>query len=130
MATAMTATPVMATTITTKSTATVTTTAASPVLSTKGAAVDAWRLTAFQAQALVLAGALTVEDYALSLLQRIQERDGAVMAWAYLDPEYVLRQARALDQVAPEKRGPLHGVPIAVKDVIYTKGEPVPLVVI
>jgi Asp-tRNA(Asn)/Glu-tRNA(Gln) amidotransferase A subunit family amidase len=41
-----------------------------------------------------------------------------VRAWAFLDPELVLAQARALD-AAPE-RGPLQGVPLGVKDVIDT----------
>jgi amidase len=113
----------MASTITSKSTATVTAMPASPALSTTGASDEAWRLTASEARVLILAGRLTVEEYALSLLRRINERDNAVKAWAYLDPEQVLEQARALDQVPLDKRGPLHGVPIAVKDAIYTKGE-------
>jgi amidase len=63
-----------------------------------------------------------VEEYARSLLARIEKRDAAVNAWAYLDPELVIAQAKKLDQVPPEKRGPMHGVAVAVKDVIYTKG--------
>ncbi|KAH9894668.1 amidase signature domain-containing protein [Xylariomycetidae sp. FL2044] len=69
-------------------------------------------------------GSLTVEDYARSLLSRIEERDATVKAWAYLDPDYVIEQAKKLDQIPPEQRGPLHGVAIAVKDVIYTKDMP------
>jgi len=83
---------------------------------------EPYKLTASEALALMKKGDLTVEAYAKSLLARIAERDNIVKAWAYLDPEFVLAQARALDQVPPEKRGPLHGVPIAVKDVILTKG--------
>ncbi|MBE3044498.1 hypothetical protein IMZ48_18405 [Candidatus Bathyarchaeota archaeon] len=67
-------------------------------------------------------GGLTVEEYARSLLSRIQERDHVVKAWAHLDPEYVIAQARELDRIEPHNRGPLHGVAIAVKDVIYTRG--------
>jgi Asp-tRNA(Asn)/Glu-tRNA(Gln) amidotransferase A subunit family amidase len=66
-------------------------------------------------------GSLTVEAYARSLLSRIEQRDPAVKAWAYLDPAYVIEQAKALDQIPLEQRGPLHGVSIAVKDVMYTK---------
>jgi Asp-tRNA(Asn)/Glu-tRNA(Gln) amidotransferase A subunit family amidase len=79
-------------------------------------------LTASEAQAKIRSGELTVEQHAQSLLQRIQDRDDAVRAWVHLNPDYVLEQARALDKVPVEKRGPLHGVPIGVKDVIYTKG--------
>jgi hypothetical protein len=67
-------------------------------------------------------GDLTVEEYAKSLLARIKERDEVVKAWAYLDPEFVLTQARKLDQIPAEKRGPLHGIAVGVKDVILTKG--------
>jgi Asp-tRNA(Asn)/Glu-tRNA(Gln) amidotransferase A subunit family amidase len=83
---------------------------------------EPYRLTASQALALMQKGELTVEDYAKSLLARIKARDDIVKAWAYLDPELVLTQARKLDQIPADKRGPLHGVAIGVKDVILTKG--------
>jgi amidase len=38
----------------------------------------------------------------------------------------VIKQAQALDAVPQSERGPLHGVAIAVKDVIYTKREFIP----
>jgi Asp-tRNA(Asn)/Glu-tRNA(Gln) amidotransferase A subunit family amidase len=79
-------------------------------------------LTASQAVALMKKGDLTVEDYARSLLSRIKERDDVVKAWAYLDPDFVIAQAKKLDAMPAEKRGPLHGVAIGVKDVILTKG--------
>lgn len=88
------------------------------------APVEPFRLTATQAATQIRSGALSVEDYARSLLARIQERDETVKAWAYLDPDYVLRQARELDSVPLDRRGPLHGVSVAVKDVIYTKDMP------
>ncbi|KAJ6485934.1 amidase signature domain-containing protein [Mycena sanguinolenta] len=71
-----------------------------------------------------LSSALKVEDYVHSLLDRIAARDPEVQAWAYLDREYVLSEARQLDTVPPEKRGPLHGVPVGVKDIFYTKDMP------
>lgn len=37
------------------------------------------------------------------------------------DPELVLDQARALDKIPHAQRGPLHGVAVAIKDVINTK---------
>ena len=83
---------------------------------------DLYRLTATEALQKVKDGELTVQAYATSLLDRIASRDEAVQAWAYLDPAYVLEQAKALDAIPPSERGPLHGVAIAVKDVIFTKG--------
>ena len=85
---------------------------------------EPYRLTASKALALMQKGDLTVEDYAKSLLVRIKERDEVVKAWAYLDSDFVLAQAKKLDQIPLEKRGPLHGVAVGVKDVILTKGEP------
>lgn len=83
---------------------------------------EPYRLTASETLALMKNGSLTVEAYAASLLSRISSRDSIVKAWAYLSPEQVLSQARKLDQIPPEKRGPLHGIAIGVKDVILTKG--------
>ena len=80
------------------------------------------RMTATEALRKIKNNDLTVEDYARSLLSRVEERDSAVNAWAYLNPELVLREARKLDQIPSEQRAPLHGVAIGVKDVIYTKG--------
>ena len=45
-----------------------------------------------------------------------------VGAWVHLDPDHVLSQARALDLAAI--RGPLHGVPVAIKDIIATADAP------
>ncbi|KAI8938509.1 hypothetical protein NX059_004397 [Plenodomus lindquistii] len=83
-----------------------------------------YHLTASQAQAKFNDDSLTVEEYAKSLLSRIETRDPTVHAWAYLDPALVLQRARELDQTPREQRGPLHGVAIAVKDVILTRDMP------
>jgi Asp-tRNA(Asn)/Glu-tRNA(Gln) amidotransferase A subunit family amidase len=84
--------------------------------------VDLYRLTATEVSTKIKGGDVSVEDYARSLLSRIEARDGAVQAWAYLKPGYVIEQARTLDAIPQNERGPLHGIAIAVKDVLYTKG--------
>ncbi|KAI9155113.1 Glutamyl-tRNA(Gln) amidotransferase subunit A [Paramyrothecium foliicola] len=86
--------------------------------------IPPYRMTATEVVATIQSGQLSVEDYAKSLLDRISHRDPIVKGWAYLNPESVLDQARKLDQIPKEKRGPLHGVAVAVKDVIYTKDMP------
>lgn len=86
-------------------------------------AATPYRFTATEAVNALKNGSLTAEDYALSLLGRIEERDSTVKAWAHLDRDQVLAQARALDEVPKENRGPLHGVAVGIKDVIYTKGK-------
>jgi NCS1 family nucleobase:cation symporter-1 len=65
---------------------------------------------------------LSVEEMAQACLARIRERDPTVRGWVHLDPDLVLRNARELDK--REVKGPLHGVPIAVKDVIMTADMP------
>lgn len=85
--------------------------------------MEAHRLSASEALAEVRGGKLTVEQWVKSLSSRISSRDPVVKAWQYLDVEAVLEQARKLDQIPVEKRGPLHGVPVAVKDIIHTKGK-------
>ncbi|KAH8685005.1 amidase signature domain-containing protein [Ilyonectria robusta] len=83
-----------------------------------------YKLTATQVLELLKNNTLTVEAYASSLLDRIQAHDSTVKAWAYLDPELVLSQARALDQIPDAQRGPLHGVAIGVKDIMNTEDMP------
>lgn len=89
---------------------------------------EPYRLTACQALALIQKGDLKVEDYAKSLLARIEERDEVVRAWAYLEPELVLTHVNRLDQIPAAERGPLHGIAVGVKDVILTKGIPILIV--
>ncbi|GKU05450.1 amidase [Fusarium langsethiae] len=83
-----------------------------------------WRYSASQALEKLRSGDLTVEQYASSLLERIKQRNEDVQAWAYLDANTVLEQARALDKVPFEQRGPLHGLPVGIKDIILTKDMP------
>lgn len=65
---------------------------------------------------------LSVGAIAESLIERIDQRDADVQAWAYFDRELLRDRAKLLDEV-PIK-GPLHGVPIGVKDVIATYDMP------
>lgn len=55
-------------------------------------------------------------------LARIDARDGDVRAWKTIQPEKTLAEAAKRDAETP--RGPLHGVPVGVKDVIDTHDLP------
>jgi Asp-tRNA(Asn)/Glu-tRNA(Gln) amidotransferase A subunit family amidase len=79
-------------------------------------------LTATAAAMRVAAGELTSERLVGACLERIAERDGDVCAWEYVDPAAALAEARARDSTPP--RGPLHGVPVGVKDIIDTADMP------
>ncbi len=63
-----------------------------------------------------------VERDVQACLARIEDREAAVGAWAFLDRELALAQARALD--AGSTRGPLHGLPVGIKDIIATADMP------
>ena len=73
------------------------------------------------ASAAIRAG-LTSEELVADCLQRIAARDGDIRAWAHVDPEHALAQARALDRMP--RKGPLHGIPIGIKDVLDTADLP------
>jgi len=73
-------------------------------------------LSATDAAAAIASGELTSEKLVESCLERIEERDADVLAWAHLDADNALMQARAADAVRP--LGPLHGVPVGLKDII------------
>jgi Asp-tRNA(Asn)/Glu-tRNA(Gln) amidotransferase A subunit family amidase len=60
----------------------------------------------------------TCEAVTRACLERIAEREAAVGAWAFLDPDLAIAQARALDRSGAT--GPLIGVPFGVKDIIDT----------
>jgi Asp-tRNA(Asn)/Glu-tRNA(Gln) amidotransferase A subunit family amidase len=59
-------------------------------------------------------------------LERIGAVDDSIEAWAFLDPEHAIAQARAADVWRRSGRplGPLHGVPVGLKDIIDTADMP------
>ena len=73
-------------------------------------------------------GALKAEDLMQHTLDRIAAVNGKVNAIvSQCDANDVLAQARAADKVPSEDRGPLHGLPIAIKDLANAKGVPTSL---
>jgi Asp-tRNA(Asn)/Glu-tRNA(Gln) amidotransferase A subunit family amidase len=87
---------------------------------------DPAAFTAFQAAERIAKGELSSEALVGACLARIAELEPAVQAWAFLDRERALEQARAADAQLKESRGvgPLHGVPIGIKDIIDTADMP------
>src|SRR5438874_13280540 len=86
------------------------------------AAMTLNQLTAAEAARRIEAGELTAEALAAACLERIAERDEVVRAWAFVDRNTVLAQARALDGAPRQSR--LHGVPFGIKDIIDTADLP------
>ena len=81
-------------------------------------------LTASEALRALAAGTLTAEALTRACLDRIAEREPVVHAFAWLDPERGLAEARERDRAGASARGLLHGLPIGVKDIIDTHDMP------
>ena len=83
-------------------------------------------LGAAAAAAAIASGRITSEELVRACLARIAEAEDAVRAWAFLDADHALSQARAADQArkAGKPCGPLHGVPVGIKDIFDTADMP------
>ena len=82
-------------------------------------------LSAAEAVARMRRGDLRAEDYAKALLERCMAAK-SLNAFITLEPEQVLRDARAADKLRARRGalGPLHGLPIPVKDCVNTRDYP------
>ena len=83
---------------------------------------DLRSLTVREAARQIAERRLTAEALTAACLDRIEAREALVGAWQYLDRGQALHAARRRDGEPP--RGPLHGIPIAVKDLIDTVAMP------
>jgi amidase len=74
----------------------------------------------------IKAGALSPVALTESMLQRIEKLDGGLKSYATVTADLARKQAREAEAEIKRGawRGPLHGVPIAVKDLCYTRGIP------
>jgi len=88
--------------------------------------VDVTSLTAAAALARIGDGRMSAEDLVNGCLARIRADEPRVQAWAFLDETRALEQARNVDRVRREGHatGPLHGLPVGVKDIIDTADMP------
>ena len=76
-----------------------------------------------EVQAVMATGDLLSEDLTLYFLSRIKRHDGALRSYLELNPK-ALEEARAADtlRAAGTVLGPLHGIPVSLKDNIETAG--------
>jgi len=83
---------------------------------------DLTRLSATEARRRIGNRELTATALCEAYLRRIAERDDAVGAWQFIDRDLVMLQAR--DRDSRPATGALHGVPLAMKDIIDTEDMP------
>jgi Asp-tRNA(Asn)/Glu-tRNA(Gln) amidotransferase A subunit family amidase len=83
-------------------------------------------LTAAEAARRIREGLLSSEELVEGCLERIRQVEPEVRAWQFLDEKHALAEARAADQRKGEGEplGPLHGVPVGLKDIIDTADMP------
>jgi Asp-tRNA(Asn)/Glu-tRNA(Gln) amidotransferase A subunit family amidase len=79
-------------------------------------------LTATSAADKIRSGALTSEALVRACLDRVSEREPIIGAWESIEPDAVIAEAKLRDSESP--RGPLHGIPVGIKDIIDTADLP------
>ena len=87
---------------------------------------DLNKLSAFEAVNGIKNKEFTSEELIVDCIERLEEREPYVRAWAHFDTDHALAEAKKADQRQKEgkKLGLLHGIPIGIKDVIDAKGMP------
>jgi aspartyl-tRNA(Asn)/glutamyl-tRNA(Gln) amidotransferase subunit A len=87
---------------------------------------DLTRLSAADTATAVASGEVTALEVTEAHLERIAQVDGALHAFLHVDAEGAMSAAREVDarRSAGGALGPLAGVPLAMKDVVVTKGLP------
>ena len=87
---------------------------------------DLHLLSATEGVRLIGEGIMSSEQLVEACLARIRDVDPRVEAWALLDPDHALAQARAADglRLSGQPIGALHGVPVAIKDIFDTADMP------
>ncbi|AYY12958.1 amidase [Actinobacteria bacterium YIM 96077] len=73
---------------------------------------------------LLRAGTVSASELASACLDAVAAREDDLRAWAHLDPDAAMARARELDAVPAGERGPLHGIPVGIKDIIDTADLP------
>src|SRR5581483_4039437 len=88
--------------------------------------LDVTQLTVTAVADLIAGGVATPSELLESYLDRIDAVENKVQAWSHLDVEGARASAVQLTQeaAADRLRGPLHGVPVGVKDEFHVAGMP------
>ncbi|SON56801.1 Glutamyl-tRNA(Gln) amidotransferase subunit A [Hartmannibacter diazotrophicus] len=83
-------------------------------------------LSLMEAAGALRAGKTSSRALTQAMLDRIERHDGRLHAYVHVAADAALARAEAMDRerASGTDRGPLHGIPIAVKDVFWTKGMP------
>lgn len=83
-------------------------------------------MSAVQAAEAIQTGKITSQELVQAYIDQINAYDDRVEAWAHFDADYALTQAKDADLLrkSGQTTGPLHGLPIGVKDIFDTHDMP------
>ncbi len=83
-----------------------------------------YELTIAEAASQIRAGQLSPVELMESLLRRSEKLEPSLNVWVTLDSDFALETARQreLELAVEGPRGPLHGIPVGIKDIYYTRG--------
>ena len=84
--------------------------------------VDALRLKAREAKRLLVDGEISAAELAKVYLDQIDRVEGKVKAYVRLTPDNTAKYSTKVDREMQAMRGPLAGLPIAIKDNMVTEG--------
>ena len=88
--------------------------------------MDITLISATEAAEAIRAGRMTSEELVGACLERIAAIEDQIGAWAHLDADHALKQACEADRIQRDGQtlGPLHGIPVGIKDIFDTKDMP------
>lgn len=83
-------------------------------------------MSATESVAAIQAGQVTSQELVQAYINQLNAYEESVDAWQHFDAEYALAQAKDADLLrkSGQTTGPLHGVPIGIKDIFDTKDMP------
>jgi Asp-tRNA(Asn)/Glu-tRNA(Gln) amidotransferase A subunit family amidase len=87
---------------------------------------DITLISATEASEAIQAGRMTSEELVSACLERIAAIEERIGAWTHLDADHALKQACEADRIQQDGQalGPLHGIPVGVKDIFDTSDMP------
>lgn len=87
---------------------------------------DLYKLTATEAIQLISSGKISVKEWSLSCINRVEEKEKDIEAWNCFFPELILQNAGRIDEKIRKKEntGKLSGALVGIKDIFNTADMP------
>jgi Asp-tRNA(Asn)/Glu-tRNA(Gln) amidotransferase A subunit family amidase len=85
---------------------------------------ELWKMSGWQLSRMIASRRVKPSEVMEAVLKRIEEVNPKINAFCTLVPDSAMAEARAADKKVTRTKslGPLFGVPVSIKDLIFTKG--------